>query len=109
MTIEELYERLSSYVAIEGYKDVRILTKDPSVGGSASMGIESVCAGFDWDDGTLFVVPSSPLTSKPSRYLDTFSIVRRGSGGVAFWACPKCLMKVAKDDTYCRYCGTRLG
>ena len=90
-------------------KNVVILTGDASIGASASVGISGISSGFDWDDGKVLINPSTPLTYKPSRYVDKFSVVRRETGGVGFWACPKCLMKVAKDDSYCRYCGTRLG
>lgn len=89
--------------------NVVILTSDTSIGASATVGIGDINAGFDWNDGNILIKPSSPLTYKPSRYVDKFSVVRQESGGVRFWACPRCLMKVAKDDSYCRYCGTRIG
>ena len=109
MKVNELYKTLDAYIKCgQGDDVVMIKTQDPSAGALSSVGITGMSSGFDWDDGHIFINPSRPLTSKPSRYLDSFSVVRQESGGVSFWACPKCYMRVAKDDSYCRYCGTKL-
>ena len=109
MKVRELCRELERYIKFGQADDaVLIKTQDPSVGAQSSVGIAGTSSGFDWDDGHVFISPSHPLTSKPSRYLDSFSVVRQESGGIGFWACPKCYMRVAKDDSYCRYCGTKL-
>lgn len=109
MNVVELHKELGAYIE-HGIGDwtVRVKTQDRSVGASSAIAINSTSTGFDWDTGTVFLTPSHPLTSKPSRYLNRFNIVRRESGGIEFWACPECLMKVAKHDSYCRHCGTRI-
>ena len=109
MKVRELCRELERYIKFgQGDDVVLIKTQDTSVGAQSSVGIAGTSSGFDWDDGHVFISPSHPLTSKPSRYLDSFSVVRQESGGIGFWACPKCYMRVAKDDSYCRYCGTKL-
>lgn len=43
--------------------NMRIYLKQPSVGPSASAGIECIGAGIDWDKGTWFIYPDRQLVS----------------------------------------------
>ena len=48
--------------------------------------------------------PSKELVKKS----DAKSIIKHEFGGQKFNACPRCFMRVDKDNCYCRHCGQRL-
>ncbi len=45
---------------------VVIQLSEPSIGGSACVAVNDICAGFDWDHGKIFIIPSEPLVKKNS-------------------------------------------
>ena len=87
---------------------VLITTNDRSVGGKACSGVRSVDMGFDWEDGQFRIEPSSYIITESRSRSHPVPVTNCESGGVTFTACGKCLMKVAKDDGYCRHCGQKL-
>lgn len=84
MTDQELLERLQFHVKhTREPREVRIRVSRPSVGASASEPIQGICAGIDWDSGTLFILPAEPLVTKtPKRSIfdDGFRLLYALSG-----------------------------
>lgn len=114
MNLQELKEIID--FEIENLRDyenpqniqVLITINDRSIGGRASSAIRSVNMGFDWESGQLRISPVKQLISESSSRSIPVPTTKAESGGMTFTACAKCLMKVSKDDGYCRHCGQRL-
>lgn len=67
MDINEFKYKVDLHHPFADKKDpekVVIQLSTPSVGGTSCVGVASVCAGFDWDHGKLFIVPSEPLVKR---------------------------------------------
>jgi len=96
--------------AYENPNDIQVLIdlNEPSVGPHASSAIKSIYMGFDWESGQIRISPVKQLISESKSRSIPIPTVKSESGGVSFTACAKCLMKVAKDDWYCRHCGQRM-
>lgn len=114
MNLAELKESIDWEIAhLERYQQlneiqVLITLKDRSVGGRASSAIRRIDMGFDWESGQLRIEPEQRLIAEAKSRSIAMPTVKAESGGVTFTACQKCMMKVAKDDGYCRHCGQRL-
>ena len=61
MKINEIIDRLSNLEKRWGDLEVRIITNEPSVGWSSSVGIDGIYAGIDWDKGKIFIYPAKEL------------------------------------------------
>lgn len=105
--VDRTIEHLHDY---ENPKEIPVLItlSENSIGSRASCEVSFVGMGFDWEHGQFRIEPSKSLVRKGNAPTDTKKIIRHEFGGQKFWACPKCVMKVAKDDGYCRHCGQRL-
>lgn len=111
MTAQELFNHLKWYLEereIDPDTPVLITLSDSSMGGRASVGIQGLYTGMDWEKGQLRIEPQEKIFRNIKRMDTPIGITRETSGGVSFNACGKCRMKVAKDDTFCRHCGQRL-
>lgn len=111
MTAQELFDHLKWYLEereIDPDTPVLITLSDSSIGGRASVGIQGLYAGMDWEQGQLRIKPKEMIFRNIKRMDTPVGITRETFGGVGFNACGRCSMKVAKDDTFCRHCGQRL-
>ena len=68
MNINEFTMRVEAHQEISNKtnpESVVIQVEDTnSVGGTPCVGIETMYAGFDWDDGKFIIIPSEPLIKK---------------------------------------------
>lgn len=105
MTCEELNRYLLEMCMVGHENDeVMILLNEKSIGANAASGIESACAGFDWDAGRILLTPSRRLVSDMmSRDLPKVKILWHG-----VIHCPTCERKVSKKAQYCESCGQKL-
>lgn len=122
MRASELEQKLRRYTSGErpGTKanladdEVAIELGSPSVGPHASVGVETVYAGFDWDNGKLLIVPQEPLVRKNLQRDIPQGIIRitykndyHGKIRPSLH-CPVCKAKLRKSDRYCPKCGQRV-
>lgn len=111
MTAQELFDHLKWYLEareVDPDTHVLITLSDSSIGGRASVGIQGLYTGMDWETGQLRIEPKEKIFRNIKRMDVPVGITRETSGGISFNACDKCRMKVAKDDMFCRHCGQRL-
>lgn len=114
MNLKELKEiidfELSHLQNHEKPEDVHVVitTSESSMGARASSAIKHIGMGIDWEHGQLRIEPSTKLVMKGNALYDIKPVIREEFSGVKFWACPKCIMKVAKNDSFCRHCGQKL-
>ena len=111
MTAQELFDHLKWYLEVrevDPNTPVLITLSDSSIGGRASVGIQGLYTGMDWEQGQLRIQLKEKIFRNIKRMDVPVGIIRETLEGVSFNACGKCMMKVAKDDTFCRYCGQRL-
>ena len=111
MTAQELFDHLKWYLEVREVDpdtSVLITLSDSSIGSRASVGIPGLYTGMDWEQGQLRIEPKEKIFRNIKRMDTPVGISRESSGGIAFNACGKCRMKVAKDDRFCRHCGQRL-
>jgi DNA-directed RNA polymerase subunit RPC12/RpoP len=87
---------------------VLINLSENSIGARASSGVNYACMGIDWEHGQFRLQPSKSLVSKGNALTDVKEVVRKEFEGRAYYFCPRCGDKIAKDDYYCRYCGQKL-
>jgi hypothetical protein len=106
-TVDFTIEQLHDYENPEEI-NVLITLDESSMGARASSGIRFVGMGFDWEHGQLRIEPTKKLVSKGNALTNIKNVARFEFGGQPYWGCPKCLQKIAKDDSYCRYCGQKL-
>lgn len=111
MTAQELFDRLKWYLEVREVDPdtpVLITLSDSSIGGRASVGIQGLYTGMDWEQGQLRIEPKEKIFRNIKRMDMPVGITREIFGGVSFNACGKCKMRIAKDDAFCRHCGQRL-
>lgn len=91
-------------------KDISALItlSENSMGARASSEIKYVGMGMDWEHGQLRIEPTIDLVRKRNALNNIKSVIRHEFNSGKFYACPRCILKVAKDDCYCRHCGQRL-
>lgn len=111
MTAQELFDHLKWYLderEVNPNTPVLITLSGSSIGSRASVGIQGLYTGIDWEQEQLRIEPQEKIFRNIKRMDTPVGITREISGGISFNACGKCRMKVAKDDTFCRHCGQRL-
>jgi hypothetical protein len=67
MTIQQLKESIDRMLQImprAKEHELRILIDGSGIGGRPSVAVDRVEIGIDWDNGVLFLVPESQLTTK---------------------------------------------
>lgn len=62
MKDDELVEKLITDPYFGKY-EMRVKLKQPSIAVSASVGIDYIYSGIDWDNGMMFLMPDKPLVS----------------------------------------------
>ena len=62
MKDDELVEKLINHPYFGKY-EMRVRLTQPSVAVSASVGIDYIYSGIDWDNGMMFLMPDKPLVS----------------------------------------------
>lgn len=113
MKVNELSKILHFY-SEHGHEDdiVLITLSQPSVGARASVGVQGVFSGFDWEDGQIRIEPVTPLIAKynnrdigkPARcteYGEDDGYIRKR----IVRHCPICDEFLRKNDKYCSNCG----
>ena len=111
MTAKELFDHLKWYLEereVDPDTPVLITLSDSSIGGRASVDIQGLYTGMDWEQGQLRIEPKEKIFRNIKRMDTSVDITREISGGVSFNACGRCRMRVAKDDMFCRHCGQKL-
>lgn len=114
MNLKELQEIINYKVKnLKGHKkaeDIPVLVTlaESSIGARASSNIKYVGMGIDWENGQFRMEPTLKLVREGSSLNDIKPAMREEFGGVKFWVCPRCVMKIAKNDSFCRHCGQRL-
>lgn len=114
MNLKELKEivdfEIKNLREYEKPEDISVLItlSESSMGARASSSIKYIGMGFDWEHGQFRIEPSLSLVRKGNALTDVKPVVKDDFSGVKFWACPKCRLKVAKDDIFCRHCGQKL-
>lgn len=111
MIAKELYDQLKYYIEnrkIDENTPVLITLSDVSMGERAFSEIESLNIGCDWEKGQLRIKPKDKIFRNIKRFEDSTGIVKCIVNGITYNGCGKCKGKVAKMDSFCRYCGQRL-
>ena len=80
---------------------VEIALSEVSIGPTASVPIESLFLGFDWNAGKLLLYPKEDLVR--ASYANGNTIKMDDNG----YFCRHCLTQVKRDDKYCPNCGKR--
>ena len=62
MKDDELVEKLINHPYFGKY-EMRVRLNQPMVAVSASVGVDYIYGGVDWDDGVMFLMPDKPLVS----------------------------------------------
>lgn len=62
MKDDELVEKLINHPYFGKY-EMRVRLTQPSVAVNASVGIDCIYSGIDWDNGMMFLMPDKPLVS----------------------------------------------
>lgn len=87
---------------------VLITTKDPSIGPRASVGVEGLFMGFDWESNQLRIEPAEKIVRIGNRMDDVKPAVLRAYNGKNYYWCPKCGYRVGKEDRFCKTCGQKM-
>ena len=87
---------------------VLITLSSNSVGARAACTIRNVSVGFDWEHGQIRIEPNGKLIKKEFSRDIKKEVKSMEFSGQKFTACPICILKVSKQDSYCRHCGQRL-
>lgn len=111
MKVSEAIERLKSLESRgHGEDELVIPLMERSIGRHANSTIIGVNAGFDWDGGLVFVVPTKALISRrkdrdvPMLLLEQVIEGRKRK----CYRCSVCEEIVSKQVKYCPNCGQRL-
>ncbi len=90
--------------------DVCITLVEPSVGGRAKVGVQSVNLGFDWEKNQLRIEPDKEIVRKGRDLQTVIPIKERFSFDKTckVFRCPICDGHLNKNDRYCKFCGQRL-
>lgn len=115
MKVHELASQLSEYIESRHAEDtVVIALQENSIGPEAAEEVKYCCAGFDWDNGRIFLVPKEPLVHYRNERDKAQSAIRisykNNYGGKIrpTLHCPRCEAKLSKGMRYCPKCGQRV-
>ena len=111
-SVDFIYSQLCSYENPEELT-VCIPIDEPSIGGRACVGIESVSHGFDWENGRINVDAMGSIVRKGRSKQDIISPWEHeydwGNGKkTVVKDCKTCGIQIRKNDKYCSNCGQRL-
>lgn len=111
MNLKEMYETIkNAYENIPNNKDpekinVVLDLSDPSIGARASVNIEGIRFGIDWESGQLRIRPTEEVVSKKySEGLREKKAVCSSNVIPGYW-CPTCLATVKRKSKCCPNCG----
>lgn len=94
-----------------GENNVLITLSDNSIGGRASVGIDHISNGFDWESGQIRIEPSKKIISyennRDNVILPRKRIYEQNGRKYAILSCKKCENKLRKDDIFCSRCGQK--
>lgn len=114
MLVKELYKNLETYIN-NGCGDypLVITLREPSVGPRASIGIDSVFPGFDWESGQMRIEPSNDGCTSYKKDRDIpcgVSVKEYDLNGkkTIIRRCKFCGEKIRTTDIYCCKCGHKL-
>lgn len=88
--------------------DVRIVTQDKSIGARATVGIDNISVGFDWELGKALLVTDNPIYQETNDMSRNPIAINLPGYLSTVYICPICEKRVNKKDAYCRHCGKKL-
>lgn len=110
MKVSELSKILHFYSEHGHENDIVLITlSQNSVGARASVGVQDVYAGFDWEHGQIRIETTEPIIKKynnrdigkPVRCKEYDDGIRKR----IIRRCPVCENHLHKNDKYCSKCG----
>lgn len=115
MKVHELASQLSKYIEFRHAEDIVVIAlHENSFGPEAAEEVKYCEAGFDWDNGRVFLVPKEPLVHYGNERDKAQSAIRisykNNYGGKIrpTLHCPRCEAKLSKEMRYCPKCGQRV-
>lgn len=91
-------------------EDISVLINlsEPSIGPSASSGVESVYMGFDWENNQLRIEPTKKIATLSKRLDTVRPCVQKPHRDASLYWCPRCTNQVKETDNFCRSCGQKM-
>ena len=91
-------------------EDIPVLVNlaEPSVGAMASVNVNYVGIGFDWESGQFRINTDRKLVFKGNSLNDIKHVRLEPFEGRNYYWCPRCDSRVNKDEKFCRNCGQKM-
>lgn len=110
MKLYELFMQIKSLIEIGHENDVVLITlSQASCGARASVGIQDICVGFDWEHDQIRIITDEPIIKKYNdRDVGKLAICIEcdyGTNKRRVRKCPICENHLSKKDRYCGNCG----
>lgn len=87
--------------------EIKIVTNDNSIGGSAGVGLKYCHKGFDFDNQYILLCPDDVIYREPKSIPADIYAVKINEASQWVYECSDCHSRVSKPDKFCRHCGRK--